>query len=292
MKNKRDAVYNECAGWDWRYSESDVSKNMLINTLGQIYKMWVFQKEKGSSGYIHWQGRGSLHKKRRKTPLMNLYAEVGLKVPLFLQPTTTGEFKKQSFSYQMKADTRIEGPWKDTDKAEYIPKQYRISKLLPFQQKIIDIELGARGVGLVINRAGNVGKTTLAHYCALHLGGIVIPALNDSDKLIQCACCILRTKKQRKSCHIFIDIPRSVDQTRLKGMYVAIEQIQTGWTYDWRNCFKQWYMDTPKIWVFCNEAPNIKWLTPDRWKTYDICPLFKTLKPVDLGDMQDVWTNS
>lgn len=262
-------VRSECAQWDFRINMEAVDKYKLCQYLQELGKKWLFQGEQGDSGYKHWQGRISLWKKRTKRPLMRLFSEIGCPIPHYLEPTS-GQ-GNQGFSYVMKADTRISGPFSNQEIPEYIPRQFRLKKLKPWQQSIIDSAntWNDRKINVVVTH-GNDGKTVLAHYAALHCKGMVIPPMNDRDKLVQAACCILRSKQQRESCLVFIDIPRAVRQDNLPGLYAACETIKGGWTYDWRNTFKQWYQDSPVLWVFTNTIPDTRWLTCDRWNLFDV----------------------
>jgi len=58
--------------YDFRSNLNDYTVETLKSLLKQIAKKWVFQHEKGDSGYEHWQGRLSLIKARRKPELMKL----------------------------------------------------------------------------------------------------------------------------------------------------------------------------------------------------------------------------
>tara|TARA_B100000519_G_scaffold144001_1_gene124931 strand:- start:263 stop:1063 length:801 start_codon:yes stop_codon:yes gene_type:complete len=255
-----------------------LDRHQLCKHLQELGKKWVFQGEEGQENdYKHWQGRISLWHKKYKRPLMKLFTEVGCPLPNYLEPTS-GE-GNQGFSYAMKADTRICGPWSDKDMPPYIPKQFRITNLRPFQQDIVNsaTQWDTRRINVIIDDrgglngiGGNIGKTTIAHYAALNYGGIVIPPMNDFDKLVQAACCILRSKQQHQSCLIFIDIPRAIKQDNLPGLYAACEQIKVGYTFDWRNHYKYWYQDSPVVWVFTNKAPQSNWLTADRWNLWEV----------------------
>lgn len=266
-------IMNALYCWDFRQNMSDISQNDLRLVLKGLAKKWVFQGEQGKeTGYKHWQGRMSLFKKVRKATLLKLFNKNNVPPPNYLEPTVTSEYEKGSFNYQLKSDTRISGPWRDDEEPEFIPDQYKLEKLLPYQTAIVASLnfFDKRKINVIIDKEGNKGKSTIAHYCKLHLGGVVIPAMNDSDKLIQMCCCILRSKQQRKSCLMFIDIPRAMNQNKLSGLYTAIETIKGGWSYDWRNHFKEWYIHSPVIWVFTNTEPNLHWVTNDRWALWKI----------------------
>ena len=265
-------IMNALFCYDFRQNEEDVSQNTIRTVLKGIAKKWVFQLEKGKGGYKHWQGRMSLIERIRKPGLMKLLKDNDWPVPHYLEPTTTTEKKKGSFNYVLKIPTRIDGPWRDDEEPPFIPKQYKLEKLRKWQESIRNslTMWDNRKINVIIDEEGNKGKTTCAHYCKLHLGGVVIPAMNDSDKLIQAACCILRGMKQRKSCLMFIDMPRAMNQKKCGQMYTAIETLKGGWSYDWRNHWKEWYMDSPIIWVFTNTEPELSYITKDRWALWKI----------------------
>ena len=206
---------NACCMYDFRQNEEDATEDQIRMILKGIAKKWVFQLEKRKKdGYRHWQGRMSLFEKVRKRGLMQIYRDNNWNIPNYLEPTSKTEHKKGSFNYVMKIPSRIAGPWSDKDEPPFIPKQYKLQKLRKWQESVRNslTMWDNRKINVIIDEEGNKGKTTCAHYCKLNMGGVVIPAMNDSDKLIQAACCILRGMKQRKSCLMFIDMPRAMNQ--------------------------------------------------------------------------------
>lgn len=266
MANKQITV------WDFRSNIEYYTKDELTNFLNKLGKKWVFQGEEGeTTQYKHWQGRISLFKIARKSELMKLIKGMDMKVPNYLEPTTTTEHKKEAF-YVMKEATRTEGPYLNTDKASYIPIQYRDIVLYPYQQQIIDSRniVDFRCVNLIIDKTGNTGKSTVASIADLCYGGIDLPPMNDGEKVIQSCCNILMSKMSRKPGLMFFDMPRSIDKNKLGGMFAAIEQIKKGKVYDVRNSYTEWWFDSPQIWVFTNEAPNLQYLSSDRWKFWGI----------------------
>ena len=101
---------NKLAVWDFRYN-ADVFNNVeeLRDTLKGVAKHYVFQLEQGDSSYIHYQGRLSLIKKRRKAEkhiILKLFKD---KPPQYIEPTVLAEYQGEAF-YVMKDDTRIKGP--------------------------------------------------------------------------------------------------------------------------------------------------------------------------------------
>lgn len=282
------------AQYDFRINAVGLSEEVIKRSLKRIAKHWVFQEEQGDGGYLHYQGRFSLVKKRRRAELMKLWKDLELEMslPNYLEPTTSGEFKSTSFSYAMKEDTRTRGPWSDSDNEVYIPRQYRglLDKLYPFQKVIFDSSsiFEPRIINLIYCKDGNQGKSTIAALCELFAKGIDLPPVNDAEKLLQSCCDICIAKNVRDPSPIFVDLPRAMDKTRLTGIFTAIEQIKKGKLYDLRYNYKEWWIDSPAIWVFSNIEPDLDMLSRDRWRVWTI-NLYKELipyvcEPDPLGD--------
>lgn len=287
-----------CATWDFRITKRDLSHLDVIQGLEGIAKQYVFQLEEGDSGYIHYQGRMSLIKKRRATEKQKILDLFQTWKPEYLQPTTNPEHQSTSFSYVIKADTRIAGPWTDADKPKdvYIPRQYRNinpeTDLRPFQQTIWNNTqnpdlFDSRSINLVYCERGNKGKSTIAHLCRIKANCIVIPAIiNDAKELIQVACDMCMDSKNRCPNTVFVDLPRAINKDRLYGLYSAIEVIKDGYLYDVRHHFKCWDIDSPHVWVFTNVMPDLAMLSLDRWNvwTIDECSRLMHYEPY-IGDV-------
>lgn len=269
---------SQCAVYDFRLSSQDVPETVVIEMLTKFAKHWVFQEEKGSTtGYLHYQGRLSLIKKARQPELLAMWrTHYPDHVPNYLEPTTNPEFKKKSFNYMTKIDTRIRGPWDDKQdsKPAYIPRQYRdkMNKLYPFQQVILDSanQWEDRIINMIYCPQGNIGKSTVACLSELFGKGIDLPPVNDADKLVASACNICMAKEIHDPSPIFIDLPRAMNKERLNGIYTAIEQIKKGKLYDMRYSYKIWWIDSPAIWVFSNIEPDLDLLSADRWKIWTV----------------------
>ena len=100
--------------------------------------------------------------------------------------------------------------------------------------------------------------------------GIDLPPVNDAEKLIQSLCDICMAKQLRDPSPVFVDLPRAMDKSRLNGIYTAIEQIKKGKLYDLRYNYKEWWIDSPALWVFSNIEPDMTMLSRDRWRLWTI----------------------
>lgn len=233
-----------------------------------LAKHWCFQKERGDDGYVHWQGVISLIKKRRKDELLSFCSTEGVRVPHYCQPVSNPA--RGEVFYYTKADTRIEGPWKDTDPEEvevYIPWQYRDIILYPWQSRVLASKQvrNFRSVNCILDFRGKLGKTTIAAIAELMHGAIDMPPCNNYEQLVASMCDMLHGRKIRSPGLVFVDIPRAVDQRNLAGLFAACEQIKKGKVYDQRYSYKQWWFDSPQIWVFTNRIPELAHFSTDRW---------------------------
>lgn len=266
-----------CAVYDFRMNSEGLSEETLKSALKQLAKHFIFQEEKGKeTGYLHYQGRLSLIKKARKHEALKLFEALGVPAPNFFEPTVGAPKTFDYNCYAGKIDSRVRGPWSDKDEQNevYIPRQYRgkLESLYPFQRVIFDSfkEFEDRIINLIFCREGNKGKSTIASLCELYGKGIDLPPVNDADKLIQSCCDICMAKNIRDPSPIFVDLPRAMNKDRLNGIYTAIEQIKKGKLYDLRYTYKEWWIDSPQIWVFSNIEPDLAMLSQDRWKIWSI----------------------
>ena len=277
-------VYYQMTGGLWCYditiskqANTSISVDHLISIFTSLCKRWGFQHEVGTkTNFEHYQCRVSLKVRKDKKCLWKLLLNKGIQVNEdSLSQTSQSNTKGEEFySYTTKEDTRVNGPWTDRDIAKYIPTQYqgKLKSLRPWQEKVIE-SMGIhdeRKINWIYDEAGNNGKSTIAHLCRLHYSGVVLPIVNDAEKLIQSLCNILTSKNIRKRIPIFIDLPRSMEKNKLYGFISAIEFIMSGYVYDVRNNYKDWDFDTPCIWVFSNTMPDYSTLTGDRWNLWGI----------------------
>lgn len=264
------------AVYDFRHSmtRTTIEEIGKMVTLGLIKKLSV-QLERGDTGYTHFQGRFSLCKKRRKTEVLSLLRAHELPEWEYLAPTV-GDNRTTAF-YVTKADTRIDGPWTEKyflARDVYVPRQYRGKEktLRPFQRTILDSAavFDERYVNVVVDPAGGVGKTVLAALGELQYSGYDIPFIADYERLVATVQNILSARDERSPKIMFFDIPRAISKRYLRGVLAAIEQIKKGKVVDSRNHFREWWFDSPQIWVFTNTDLNYEMLSEDRWKLWTI----------------------
>jgi hypothetical protein len=201
--------------------------------------------------------------------------ESGLWQTVHITPSSNASQKGPSF-YTLKVQTRVDGPCSDATWKEpaYIPRQFRglLDRLYPWQAQLLasrDV-FETRTVHFVFDETGNHGKSTLASLAELHHGALDLPPISDHKELLQVVCDILMAKQERVPGMIFVDLPRSMDPKRLGAFMIAIEQIKKGHVCDVRHHYKDWWFDSPQVWVFANWLPEMKYLSADRWKMHTI----------------------
>ena len=253
------------------------SKDELIEKLRTIAKKWCFQLEEcPETKSKHWQGRLSLIKRSTVGAFKKWCMFDSIFKDIDVRPTSNNTCLRNNpiEFYTTKEQTRLDGPWKDTDQEEeYIPRQYRdkMSILYPFQVKIkqsINI-FEDRTINMIVSPTGCEGKSTIAALMELVEGCVDLPPENDS-KLLVATMCNICYKRTRNPKAVFIDLPRSSNQDKIYGIYTAIEQIKKGKLYDLRHHYKKWWIDSPQVWVFSNNPPDTTYLSNDRWKIWTI----------------------
>lgn len=245
------------------FAKDDHAK--LITQLKEICKAGNFQLEEGEKcGKLHFQGRVSLKKKRRKTEIYKLATDTFL-TGVHWSPTSNEN--KGNFDYVTKNFTRIAGPWDINTKPRYIPRQVReMGDLRPFQKAICDdAEVwNTRSINIVYDPVGNIGKSRLKLWLRAYGIGRTIPPVNDFKDMMRMVMDMPTSKLY------LIDMPKAYKKDKLGGLYSAIETIKDGYAYDDRYHFQEKIFDCPNIWVFTNTLPDLDLLSKDRWVIWGV----------------------
>lgn len=253
---------NACCVYDFTAPKGCLDIELLKKKLEYHSKKWSFQIEEGKeTKFIHYQGRLSLKTKTRLTTLIEKW---GVKEFHF---SVTSSANKDNMFYVMKDETRIEGPFANTDEKLYIPRQVReISTLYPWQNQVIEISKvwNTRHINLIIDPVGNIGKSILKTYVRCHKLGRVIPFSNNYKDILRMVC------DMPTSNFYIIDMPKALDKDKLGNLFSAIETIKDGYAYDDRYSFKEKIFDSPNIFIFTNEKPDVTYLSNDRWKFWRV----------------------
>jgi hypothetical protein len=277
---------SNCVTWEFRLNKkklngSEWEPEQVTRALSKICKSYVYQLEKGETiEQLHYQGTFRLFKRSTKRPLLILLTrafECAINdAPQYCEPSTSNLNKSFNYDcYATKIQTRVNGPYTDKDNINkvFIPPQFRIeiNKLYCYQRKIFeDVTYNDRIISCIVDTKGCTGKSTIANMCEILKGGFVVPPINNGKKLVQVVYKYCVDNNIRKTIDIFIDMPRCMSKDKLYNLYSAIDQIKRGCLYDTRYKFKKWYIDSPRIWIFTNEIPDLNLLSKDMWKIYTL----------------------
>jgi len=294
---KSESAAVQCYVFDFTFFGKDglPDHETFIGLIRPLFKKWVFQQEAcPTTGRPHYQGRGSLIKKKRKGELCALLNSIEALKGMSVDPSATCNHQDEMF-YSMKYDTRTAGPWSDVTytKPAYIPRHFRglMDRLYPWQVEIMDSRhtFDDRFVNLVYDPAGCKGKSTTARLSALHHRALFLPPVGDAKQLLESACDILMAQQNRSPALCFVDLPRSltIDKRKFGPLMIAIEEIKGGRVYDMRNHWKEWWFDSPATWVFCNHLPHVNMMSADRWRFWMI-RLDGTLRRVPKSEMSQM----
>lgn len=257
--NKNQQLY--C--WDFTLSvEHERDEENIKKWLRKVAKKWTFQKEKGEkTGYEHWQGRFSLIVKQTLD-----HMKKNRPWPMHLSPTSNAH--KGDMIYVSKSQTRLEGPWTDKDPNEdEMPFQFKkLKEWRPWQAQIVALlkVKDDRTIHVVYDPVGNKGKSSLANYLGWKQQAKTLPFVNDYKDVMR------MVYDMPKVGAYFIDMPRAIKKHKLQQLFGAIEHVKNGFAFDDRNHYKEAYFDSPNIFVFTNDVPDLNMLSNDRWKIWDI----------------------
>jgi len=246
-----------CCVWDFTLSCEHGTKEDVDTFCRKWCKKWCYQMEKSDGEYLHWQGRVSLKVKSYLKGIVK-------KLPKAHWSPTSSENRDNDF-YTCKEDTRVDGPWKDSD--PYMPRQIRMyPNMLPWQQSVIDLckVWDPRRVHVILDTTGNIGKTTLVGYMRCNGLARKLPMVNDMKDLLRAVC------DMPTSTAYLIDMPRCTNKERLFQLWSAVEEIKNGYAYDDRYHFKEKFFDSPAVIVFTNTMPDLNLLSKDRWVIHTI----------------------
>ena len=264
---------NQLAGWDFRYTAEGLTKDDIIGELKGIAKQYVFQLEQGDSGYLHYQGRISLIKKRRLVE-RHILLKLFKTPPNYLQPTSQPEHYKGDAFYLMKEDTRVDGCWKDTDEVKELTRQlkeFAVMDYRPYQEALLKMAtiFDMRKIDLIYDPTGNIGKSIFAEH--LEYLGIAeeIPPFRMMDDIFQWV-----ASRPIKKCYL-VDMPRGMKKDKLGDFYSGVEVIKNGVAYDKRYKAHKIRFDRPRVFIFTNCLPKFQLMSPDRWNVWKVNSAFE-----------------
>lgn len=314
-----------CQRWDitiYKFSTENielVDHQKIGFALIELCNKLAFQLEETKEKHQHYQIRCNTIKPTVKNKIikflfekLNLNSETEKQIIQSVKPTAEAT---KNFNYVMKEESRINGPWTDSDfdqykeKEKYIPSHVKgfnadrmpwhdelikiyeeFDKMRKQKDKIIkdkDFRIKyyqmARCCNIILDFEGGKGKTTISSIIKHYYNGIILPIINDCKELTQAICNELKDNNIREPGPILLDLPRSMEKKLLKGIYGGLENVMTCSVKDTRHHLASWDFECPQIWVFTNELPDVYNLSLDRWRFYTITK-DNHLKLIDLRE--------
>lgn len=244
--------------WDLTLPEQGNPHAIVKETIKSLAKKWVFQLEEGKeTGYRHYQIRLSLREKVRRGTLFDLLKQHGLVVALDAIRLTSKAGANKVWSYVMKEDTRIDGPWKDTDVILPPEEQATIDSPRPWQSTIDQWLRDRRQIHFVLDPRGGSGKTTFGR-ARLARDSAHVAYLKITSSVQQVEQAIFAKAENLdpfSEMDIYINIPRThlMDKKEIHRLANLLENVKDGVIQEFRYKFREIFLGATKIVVFSNE---------------------------------------
>lgn len=253
-----------------------VSDRMVIEDwLKENTKKWCYQKEKGEeTGYLHWQLRFSLNDKQRIKQVIDAFQAMDM-AGCHVSPTSeAGAKAAQFYKYCTKGYTRIEGPYADNIKPKYMSA--KVKKMLdeglrPWQKQVLESDPEQEVIHVIVDEdMDGWGKSSMVDWVLYFNNGLIIPSIWDTATKIMGY--VFQSHHVTDGRLYLVDMPRAEDShAKQKEMYSALEMIKNGHICDWRQGHVGMeQIPPPSLWVFCNKKPNLKLLSPRKWRIYTV----------------------
>jgi len=267
----------------WHDQEPEQGK--VFKALGRLFKKFVFQLEAGhENGTKHWQIRGVSHKPQASlSSFLVLTEKFQCMKNAHIRPLSKNcNEKRAKFSYVMKEDTKLEGPWTDEDEEPVLTtqlKKFMAVERYPWQKKIEELAVHEddRYITVFVDPKGNSGKSIMCEWLEYFKFGEEIPPFPDMVDIMQFA------MSMKPAAAYLIDLPRGMNKKSMQSFYNGLECLKNGFLYDKRHCGKKRRINRPQVFVFSNEEPDYKYLIRDRWQVYKVID-HKDIEKVEISD--------
>lgn len=230
-------------------NDVDLSEH-LDKALTLICERYAYGMETGQDGYSHFQIRFVLKKDTWKPQDVAIwFCDRGIRGHLTPSHVRNFEYVEKEGKFVRSWETALK------NFINIKPNLWQIIALDRWEKQ------SPREILAIIDKKGAHGKTFLRkHMVATHMAQFIPPLEKAED--------IMAIAMAKPSTGYVIDLPKAESKAR-KSMWSAIEQIKDGYLYDKRYQWKERWILTPKIMVFCNTF-NEEDLSSDRWDVLDI----------------------
>jgi len=232
----------------------------LIAAFQRIAQKWAFQKELGmETGFLHYQCQIEVGAKKRCSEIQALLNPITVSRAAIKPTSNNGG--SAGFSYAMKNDTRVEGPWTNLRSN---PRFDDIKKgLYHWQIMVNSIKPTQRAIHLICDPQGRNGKTVWAEYMAFHTKEAIY-LMNYFVTPLELMQFAYEFSKEGKDTFFIVDLPRvKPNPTHLKLITDVLEKLANGVVQETRYKAKQKLLGLTKVVVLSNYELDLD-LTHDR----------------------------
>jgi len=259
-----------------------VNHETLSAKFDQIASKWAFQKELSEeTKFLHYQCQIETKEKKRCSEIQALLNPICISRAAITATSSAGE--KGGFSYAMKDNTRVEGPWTNirvNPRFEDIMKGY-----YPWQQKVNDLPYSKRVVDFIFDPVGNNGKTVWAEFMTFYMRKAVY-LMNYFVTPLEMMQYAYEFTKENHEAFFIIDLPRvKPSEHHLKLITDIIEKLANGVVQETRYKARQKLLGLTKVVVLSNYELRLN-LTENRIRKWTITNhdlVQVLLNPVDIA---------
>jgi hypothetical protein len=240
-----------CTSWDFReHCSADANPRLVYDKLRPYFSKFVWQQERGAeTGRLHWQGRGRLIKKLRAGPAAGELQELlGLH---YFKPTVTENHISGAFSYMMKEDTRVAGPWSDKTPPPLKTSDVSFIEAAGLPPWAIDMTAILKGpvdprkIYWISHTKGNGKKSAIAQYWQYHGLAEMLPYVNSYKDFLQFSHGYAHRSAYCINLARAIGFANDREKHEFGQFLGALESLKDGFVYDCRNSPKKEMMDRP-----------------------------------------------
>ncbi len=245
---------------EWFFTWNNHPENgmeILEEKIAPLCEKAVWQEETGQNGTPHIQGTFILFKRAR-------WSEFELPKAIHWEAT---KWVESALKYCHKEDTRSGRTFKKGMPRELV----LIETLRPFQATMRDWSLtepNDRKIVWIADERGNMGKTKFCKYMAAKHGAVIATGGRTAD-IAQILAGMAESGRDLNNPFTFIlNVPRDMPARHVK--YRALEGVKDGLLTSPKYESQTLLFNSPHVWVFANEMPDMTCMTDDRWEVYKI----------------------
>ncbi len=265
----------------------------IIDIFKKVCKHWTFCLEENKKTYDrHYQCSIRLQKRTIKSNLSKLLKCELVDAQITILPCIKGKHTTSNFNYDccMTESHTIVGNWNSRDNNDISSLYADINPIYQFifeslqRQKAEDPNF--RIINILLDKNNDVDKKIFAKLCEIYGIGIYLQHSKSTEKLMQTMCCHCSGQNICDPKLVLIELPHTMNRVKTCEIFDVIKYIKDGCIWDTRHHYKNWWIDSPVIWIFTRTFPNLELFSKDQWVYWEINDE-KELKRVNIDDYKE-----